>query len=187
MMCQQSRLLLVKGGVEIDMVLTIRIPKIERDLIEVRELMRSFVKWHRENNPEKESLINEYFDAGAFENEITSLPGKYSPPRGQLLYATWNYESAGCVAMHELEPGYCEMKRMFVYPRFHGKGIGLALGDRLCEEARSLDFRYMRLDTSTDQSQAIRLYEGMGFERIEPYYDVPEKLRNWLIFMELKL
>ena len=89
--------------------------------------------------------------------------------------------------MHELETDYCEMKRMFVYPQFHGKGIGRLLAEQLFQEARSLNYRYMRLDTSVDQSQALGLYESLGFNRIESYYDVPEKLQNWLVFMELKL
>lgn len=169
------------------MTLGIEVPTTPDELGEVRRLMRSFVTWHRESNPEKESLINEYFDADAFEREVSSLPGIYSPPGGQLLYATWDDNPAGCVAMHELETGYCEMKRMFVYPRFHGKKIGRALAERLFHEARSLNFRYMRLDTSQDQGQALGLYQSMGFKRIDPYYDVPEKLRDWLVFMELKL
>jgi putative acetyltransferase len=176
-----------KGRLEIDMALAVQIPKTTQELDAVRGLMRAFVKWHRESNPAKTGLIDEYFDSGAFENEIASLPGKYSPPRGQLLYATWDGDPAGCVALHELEPGYCEMKRMFVDTRFHGKGIGRALGDRLFQAARDLDFRFMRLDTSRDQTQAIGLYESMGFRRIDPYYEVPEKLRDWLVFMELEL
>jgi len=140
------------------MTLTIQVPKKEEELNEVRQLMRSFVKWHRKSNPENITLIEEYFDSGAFENEITALPDKYTPPQGQLLYATWSNRPAGCVAMHELETGYCEMKRMFVYPKFHGKGIGRSLAERLCQEARAMKFRYMRLDTSIDQSQAPGLY-----------------------------
>jgi hypothetical protein len=37
------------------------------------------------------------------------------------------------------------------------------------------------------QAEAQALYAGMGFQKIEPYYDLPEVLRNWLVFMELPL
>jgi ribosomal protein S18 acetylase RimI-like enzyme len=45
----------------------------------------------------------------------------------------------------------------------------------------------MRLDTSHRQVAAISLYERLGFRRIAPYYAVPQDLRDWLVFFELKL
>ena len=79
------------------------------------------------------------------------------------------------------------MKRMFVYRRFHGKGVGLALGQRVIESARQSGYRAMRLDTSIRQAEALGLYRRLGFVDIAPYYDLPQSLREWLVFMELKL
>jgi ribosomal protein S18 acetylase RimI-like enzyme len=45
----------------------------------------------------------------------------------------------------------------------------------------------MLLDTSIRQTEAQALYRGFGFRDIEPYYDLPDDLRNWLVFMELRL
>ena len=42
----------------------------------------------------------------------------------------------------------------------------------------------MRLDTSIRQNEAMRLYEAAGFTRIPPYYDLPDDLRDWLVFYE---
>jgi putative acetyltransferase len=153
----------------------------------VRGLMRAFIAWHRERHTEDLHLIDAYFDTEAFELELATLPGPYSPPAGRLLLATVDGEPAGCVALHPLEPGYCEMKRMFVYPRYRGQGIGLTLACRIIEQARSIGYRAMRLDTSIRQAEATALYDRLGFRRIEPYYDLPADLRNWLVFMELEL
>jgi hypothetical protein len=54
-------------------------------LEQVRQLIRSFVAWHRERHVQDLALIDEYFDAAAFEAELASLPGEYAPPRGALL------------------------------------------------------------------------------------------------------
>ena len=95
---------------------------------EVRALMRAFVGWHRERHVEDRRLIDQYFDANAFGEELASLPGDYASPHGRLLHARYDGEIAGCVALRRIDDDACEMKRMFLYPRFHGKGIGQALG-----------------------------------------------------------
>jgi putative acetyltransferase len=158
-----------------------------QQLDQVRDLMRAFTAWHRGRHREDLELIERYFDAAAFENELASLPGKYAPPRGALLLATHEGSPAGCVALREIDADACEMKRMFVYPQFHGKGVGRALAEAVLGEARSIGYRSMLLDTSVRQSEAIALYRRLGFRDIEPYYELPPDLRNWLVFMELRL
>jgi putative acetyltransferase len=153
----------------------------------VREIMRSFIAWHRERHVQDRQLIDEYFDAHAFDEELRTLPGEYSPPRGRLLLATVEQLPAGCVALRSIDDEYCEMKRMFVYPRFHGQGAGLALGKRLIETARAAGYRAIRLDTSIRQAEAKGLYARLGFRIIEAYYELPQKMRDWLVFMELEL
>lgn len=169
------------------MKVDIQVPADGEQLDAVRTLMRAFVAWHREHNPAEAKLIEAYFDADAYERELESLPGKYAPPRGLLLYATVAGEPAGCVALRELDADCCEMKRMFVYTRFHGAGVGRALADALLDGARRLGYRRTRLDTSPGQVGARRLYERMRFEPNEAYYELPESLRDWLVFMELEL
>ena len=169
------------------MTIKIRVPKTVQQLDEVRLLMRDFVKWHGKNNPAESGLIEQYFETGEFEKEIDSLPGKYAPPHGQLLYATWEEAPAGCVALRKLDATTCEMKRMYVYPEFHGKGMGRALAQALLEQARAMKFQRMLLDTSVGQLGAIRLYQRLGFRMIDPYYELPQSLRDWLVFMELEL
>lgn len=45
----------------------------------------------------------------------------------------------------------------------------------------------MRLDTSVRQTEAQALYAKLGFRRIDPYYELPAALRDWLAFLELRL
>jgi putative acetyltransferase len=145
------------------------------------------VAWHRARHVEDLHLIDSYFEPAEWEAELASLPGEYAPPGGALLLASVDGEPAGCVALRDLGGGACEMKRMFVYPALHGKGVGRVLGESILEEARALGHRTMRLDTSIRQHEAIALYRRLGFRDIEPYYDLPEPLRDWLVFMERPL
>jgi putative acetyltransferase len=152
-----------------------------------RDLMRAFVRWHRNRHQEDLHLIDAYFDEAAFEDELAALPGKYGPPDGSLLLAVHEGEAAGCVALRALDERTCEMKRMFVYDRFRGKGVGRALVEGVLRDARAIGYDLMRLDTSHRQVEALTLYARHGFVRIEPYYELPDDLRRWLVFMELPL
>lgn len=156
-------------------------------LDDVRDLMRAFVSWHRQRNFEDLMLIDKYFSSGAFEEELATLPGKYAPPSGRLLLAFQNGQPAGCGALRRIDNHTCEMKRMFVYPEYQGRGIGRALASTLIREARIIGYTTMRLDTSYTQIEAQSLYQSLGFRHIEPYYELSPDLRSWLVFMELAL
>ncbi len=119
-----------------------------------------------------------------FEAELAGLPGRYAPPAGRLLLAMEGGEAAGCIALRVLEPGVCEMKRLYVKPAHRSGGLGRRLAERLIAEARGIGYRVMRLDTSEDMTAARRLYESLGFYRIERYNDDP--LED-TIFMEVGL
>src|SRR5579864_8224730 len=69
-----------------------------------------------------------------FDKELADLPGDYAPPDGRLLLAEFEGQIAGCVALHKLEPGICEMKRLYLRPQFRGKGLGHLLADRIIAE-----------------------------------------------------
>ncbi len=115
-----------------------------------------------------------------FEREIATLPGDYDP----ILVAHWNSEPAGCVAMHTIERGLCEMKRLYVRPTFRGHAIGRSLAERIIAEARSRGYERMRLDTLPTMTEAIPLYRSLGFVEIPPYRYNPISGSK---FMELDL
>jgi putative acetyltransferase len=121
-----------------------------------------------------------------FDEELRALPGKYAPPAGRLLLATWNGQAAGLVAMRALEEkGTCEMKRLFVRPGFRGKSLGRVLAEKVIAEARQAGYTRMRLDTIQGiMDSAIGLYRELGFREIPAYYVTP--VRETL-FMELEL
>ncbi|MFD2649543.1 GNAT family N-acetyltransferase [Devosia albogilva] len=157
------------------------------DFDSARRLMRALVEWGRELSAEDRHLIDRYFDPAAFDAELAGLPGRYAPPTGRLLLAKEGDRAVGCVAMRPLEPGVCEMKRMFIEPECHGRGIGKALATRLIKEARASGYDVMRLDTSRHQAPAISLYEKFGFLRRSAYYDAPEGSEGFLLFFEKDL
>jgi putative acetyltransferase len=119
-----------------------------------------------------------------FEKELAGLPGAYAPPEGRLLLALEDGQTAGCIALRPLEPGACEMKRLYVRPAFRAHRIGRVLVDRIIQEARQAGYRRMRLDTLPSMTAALALYRRLGFRDIAPYYENPVE---GAVFLELQL
>jgi len=120
-----------------------------------------------------------------FDKELAGLPGDYAPPEGRLLLAECDGQLAGCVALHKLEPGTCEMKRLYLRPQFRGKGLGRTLADQIIAEARQIGYRHMRLDTVEPvMKDAVAIYQKLGFQQIAPYRANPIA---GAMYMELQL
>lgn len=109
----------------------------------------------------------------SFEEELSALPSPYLPPRGALLLAMEADEVAGCGGFRPLADGSCELKRMYLRPRFRGKGRGRKMATALIDRARAAGYPSMRLDTFPLMREAVGLYQSLGFKEIERYYDNP--------------
>lgn len=120
-----------------------------------------------------------------FDKELAGLPGDYAPPYGRLLLAEYEGQIAGCVALHKLDDGICEMKRLYLRPQFRGKRLGRVLADRIISEARQIGYARMRLDTVEPvMKDAVAMYRRLGFKEITPYCTNPIA---GALYMELML
>jgi putative acetyltransferase len=110
----------------------------------------------------------------SFDKELAGLPGDYAPPDGRLLLAQYEGQLVGCVALHKLEAGVCEMKRLYLRPQFRGKGLGRMLAERIIAEARGVGYDRIRLDTVEPvMKDAVAMYRKLGFGEIAPYRPNP--------------
>lgn len=93
--------------------------------------------------------------------------------------------AAGCGGIKFYAPEYAEIKRMYVRPPFRGLGLGRAIIERLEEHAAQRGLGILRLETGIRQSEAIGLYERMGYRRIEAFGEyLPDPLS---LFFEKRL
>ena len=101
--------------------------------------------------------------------EALALERDFGGASGSLLIVPVEGEIAGCLGLRALEPGIGELKRMFVSPRFQGRGLGMALIQAAFAEARTIGHHQLRLDSAKHLHAAHRLYQRAGFRPIPPY------------------
>ena len=120
-----------------------------------------------------------------FDRELAGLPGDYARPGGRLLLARLDDAAVGTVGVRPLEPGICEMKRLYLRPGFRGHGLGRRLALRAIDEARAAGYHAMRLDTvGTTMVVAQALYHELGFAEIPPYTEaVPVELTSYELIL----
>lgn len=78
-------------------------------------------------------------------------------------------EPIGCGGIKLFGTDYGEIKRMYVRPAHRGLGLGKAMLTRLAEYARERQVSVIRLETGIHQTEAIRLYERLGYHRRPPF------------------
>jgi GNAT superfamily N-acetyltransferase len=105
---------------------------------------------------------------------LSAPPADFSPPGGAFLVV---YEDGKPVAgggVKRDEDGIAEIKRMYVAPGARGRGLGRQLLEALEEEARSLGYARIRLDTGARQPEARAMYERAGYHAVDDYNGNPQ-------------
>ncbi|MBD8061813.1 GNAT family N-acetyltransferase [Oceanitalea stevensii] len=102
-------------------------------------------------------------------------PAEVTPPRGDfmLLSEIATGTVVGFGAVHVLEPGVVEIRRMWLKPDVRGRGLGRFLLGSLENRARSLGGRRVLLGVNESLVEACGLYRASGYEPVERDEDNP--------------
>lgn len=128
--------------------------------------------------------VAEVLEHQHLDEELEDVERKYAPPSGRMYLAYCDGEPAECAALTRNDDSYCELKRLYVSPRFRNRHIARELMDHAEADAKEIGYKYMRLDTFPFMSGALHLYEKRGFKRIERYNENPA---SSAVFMEKRL
>jgi GNAT superfamily N-acetyltransferase len=118
--------------------------------------------------------LDSRFDAGFDPGDtLTSDAQSMTAPNGALVVAYHRSDAIACGGVKSLDTQMAEIKRMWVDPRWRGKGLGAQLLATLESHALRLGHRVVRLDTNTALLEAITMYKRYSYTSIERYNDNP--------------
>ena len=143
------------------------------------------VRRERPDHPQVVALL------GRLDDYLASL---YPPEPNHILdvqallapevdfFAAWSDDEVVGTAAVRLMPGeaatgglaYGEVKRMMVAPALRGTGLGARLLATLEDSLRAQGVRLALLETGSEQTEAVRLYERGGYTPRGPFGGYPD-------------
>ncbi|MCZ3387040.1 MAG: GNAT family N-acetyltransferase [Actinomycetia bacterium] len=124
-----------------------------------------------------EELQEEYVIRYGGRDETPVDPDDFAPPRGTFLLAYRDGELVGCAGIRRRSDDDVEVKRMFIRQTYRGRGYSRDLLALVEDEARSMGFTRIMMESGLAQPEAMGLYESSGYERIPGfghYRDEPQ-------------
>ena len=131
--------------------------------------------------PYRSSLKTQLFD---FTDRCFKELGKKFEPSGrhsfynsiesafEVFYCLIDNDNViGTVALKRFDDDSAELKALYLDSEYRGKGFGSMMINKVIEEARSLGYKSIVLDSMSQYKDALRLYEKAGFKSIEKYND----------------
>lgn len=128
--------------------------------------------------------IRKYFGIEPHDNDMLLDPEGYVLAQGgHIFFAVAEGVPVGCCALIPIEPGVYEVAKMAVAESWQGAGIGRKVLSYTVEQGRALGAASLYLETNSRLSNAIHLYESLGFQHLPPR---PSPYSRANVFMELR-
>ncbi len=158
-------------------------PATDADLTRVRELCRAFRDMLFDRAADRSAVVEHYYSAPVYEDIMARLPLIHAAPNGAIHVAELDGMTVGCAMIHRIDPETCEVKRVYVDPQARRRGAAKKLMLSVMDDARRRGYRRMVLDTLVWLSEAVALYESLGFGEVAPYHDLPERFHHQILFL----
>ena len=111
-------------------------------------------------------LVGAHVGNGEWDADLHAIPEVYLDAGGEFLVGEVGGRVVAMGALKRVDDDVAEVTRMRVHPDHHRRGFGQAILDHLEARARELGYSTLRLDTTTRQLPAQKLYEKNGFRKV---------------------
>jgi GNAT superfamily N-acetyltransferase len=120
------------------------------------------------------------------DEDLGKIPEVYSG-KGKFWVAIIGDHVVGTVGIKDEGNHVAKLKRMFVLPEYHGKGVGEALLAHAEAYAKKQGFTKLILNTDTKMHRACHFYEKHGFVQIEEFHCDEQSLTSCRLHYEKEL
>jgi len=140
------------------------------------------VEPHRSEIIQLIEQLDEY-QSSLYPPESNHLDSVEALSKSKAFFLAAYIDSEVCgIGSAKLMDDYGEIKRVFVPPNRRGRGIAKAIMKELESYLVKKAVAYARLETGIHQSEAIQLYERLGYNKIGPFGEYKEDPLS--VFME---
>jgi GNAT superfamily N-acetyltransferase len=103
---------------------------------------------------------------GPWDDDLRSISSAYLQDGGEFLVGLLDGRLVAMGALRHVTDSVAEIKRMRVHPGFQRRGFGRLVLARLEEQASTLGYSKLRLDTTVMQRAAQALYQRKGYREV---------------------
>jgi ribosomal protein S18 acetylase RimI-like enzyme len=101
-------------------------------------------------------------------------PTEFDPPDGVFLVgylrdADGRDVAVACGGWRRADPGVAEIKRMYVAPSVRRRGLAWRMLAELESRARAAGITQVRLETGSNQPEAVAMYGRAGYSPVAPF------------------
>lgn len=163
-------------------MMEIRRIKPDEWLVAKRLIYRVAHEVFHETRPLEEAILD--FEADGELSDMDDIQQTYFENGGTFLVMIVNGEMVCTGAIRQFTEDICELKRLWLLPEHHGKGLGYQMINELLAFARDKSYRQIRLEThAVYQKRAVDFYKKLGFVEIP----IPNASEDEDILMEMDL
>lgn len=103
-----------------------------------------------------------------FDESLNHLSRYYAAP-GRGYWVLWDGALLGGAGLAETDvlPQFAEMQKLYLADEAKGRGLGRRLAEHVEAMAREMGYRGLYLETHTNLTAALALYEKLGYRQID--------------------
>lgn len=145
---------------------------------------RTHLLSHEGTQPELVELV---YPEPVYADLLDRFETMHAAPDGALFVAQIDGQILACGMYHRFDKTACEIKRVYVSEAARGLGLGRSITQALLNHAKIAGYKTVLLDTMKTLTNALSLYEAIGFTERGPYAPMPDIVQTHLRFFEYNL